>query len=87
MIGIVNFLFTFITVLFLDKFGRKKFLLTASVGLSIAMIVVAVIVGKFEDDWPNHTKEGWVAVAFIYIYIANFAYSWGPIGWVSRLRD
>ncbi|SAM01745.1 hypothetical protein [Absidia glauca] len=82
VIGIVNFLFTFVTVLFLDKFGRKKFLLTASVGLSIAMIVVAIIVGKFEDDWPNHTKEGWVAVAFIYIYIANFAYSWGPIGWV-----
>ncbi|KAI8344179.1 general substrate transporter [Chlamydoabsidia padenii] len=82
VIGIINFLSTFITVLFLDKFGRKKFLLVASVGLSISMIIVACIVGKFEDDWPNHTKEGWVAVAFIYIYIANFAYSWGPIGWV-----
>ncbi|KAI8328962.1 general substrate transporter [Chlamydoabsidia padenii] len=82
VIGIINFLCTFITVLYLDKFGRKRFLMTASVGLSISMIIVAVIVGKYEDDWPNHTREGWVAVAFIYIYIANFAYSWGPIGWV-----
>ncbi|CAO3586614.1 unnamed protein product [Absidia cylindrospora] len=82
VIGIINFLFTFVTVLFLDKFGRKKFLMTASTGLTISMVIVAAIVGTYENDWPNHTREGWVAVAFIYIYIANFAYSWGPIGWV-----
>jgi len=23
-----------------------------------------------------------VGVVFIYIFIANFAYSWGPVGWV-----
>ncbi|CAO3626945.1 unnamed protein product [Cunninghamella echinulata] len=82
VIGIINFLSTFITVIFLDKWGRKNFLLTSATGLTISMVIVAVIVGLFEDDWANHTAEGWVAVAFIYIYIINFAYAWGPIGWV-----
>ncbi|CAO3616982.1 unnamed protein product [Cunninghamella blakesleeana] len=82
VIGIINFLSTFITVLFLDKWGRKNFLLLGAACLTVAMVIVAVIVGKFEDDWASHSREGWVAVAFIYIYIINFAYSWGPIGWV-----
>jgi hypothetical protein len=46
------------------------------------MITVAVIVAKFGDDWPSHTAEGWVALVFIYFYIGNFAYSWGPVCWV-----
>ncbi|KAI8086109.1 general substrate transporter [Halteromyces radiatus] len=82
VIGIINFLCTFITVLYLDKFGRKKFLLTASVCLTLCMVIVAAIVGVYEDDWPNHIAQGWVSVAFIYFYIANFAYSFGPLGWV-----
>lgn len=82
VIGIINFLSTFITVLFLDKWGRKNFLMLGAGCLTVAMVIVAAIVGKFEDNWPAHTTEGWVAVAFIYIYIINFAYSWGPIGWV-----
>ncbi|KAI9021675.1 general substrate transporter [Phycomyces nitens] len=82
VVGIINFLMTIPTVLFLDMVGRKKMLMTASVGLSISMIIVAILTGLYQDDWPNHTAEGWVAVVFVYIFIANFAYSWGPIGWV-----
>ncbi|KAL0081492.1 general substrate transporter [Phycomyces blakesleeanus] len=82
VVGVINFLMTIPTVLFLDMVGRKKMLMIASVGLSVSMIIVAIITGLYEDDWPNHTAEGWVAVVFVYIFIANFAYSWGPIGWV-----
>ncbi|KAI9492037.1 general substrate transporter [Zychaea mexicana] len=82
VVGIINFVLTVPTVLFLDSFGRKPMLLAASAFMTCCMIIIAVIVGMFSDDWENHTKEGWVAVVFVYIFIANFAYSWGPIGWV-----
>lgn len=82
VVGIINFVMTIPTVLFLDYFGRKPMLMCASAFMTVCMIIIAVIVGMFSDDWPNHTKEGWVAVVFVYIFIANFAYSWGPIGWV-----
>ncbi|KAI8137384.1 general substrate transporter [Fennellomyces sp. T-0311] len=82
VVGIINFVMTIPTVLFLDHFGRKPMLLTASAFMTCCMVIIAVITGLFSDDWPNHTREGWVAVVFVYIFIANFAYSWGPIGWV-----
>ncbi|RCI05831.1 hypothetical protein CU098_012600 [Rhizopus stolonifer] len=82
VVGIINFVMTFPTVFFLDITGRKIALMTASVVMTICMIVVTIITALFQHDWPNHTAEGWVSVAFIYIFIANFAYSWGPIGWV-----
>lgn len=82
VIGIINFVMTIPTVLFLDMFGRKPMLMVASCMMFCSMLIIAVIVGMFSSDWPAHTREGWVAVVFVYIFIANFAYSWGPIGWV-----
>ncbi|CDS04048.1 hypothetical protein LRAMOSA07003 [Lichtheimia ramosa] len=82
VVGIINFVMTVPAVLFLDKFGRKPMLMTASALMTCCMVIIATIVGLFSDDWPNHTREGWVAVVFVYFFIANFAYSWGPIGWV-----
>lgn len=82
VVGIINFVFTFPTVFLLDVIGRKTALMVASIVMAICMIVVAIITALFQHDWPSHTAEGWVCVAFIYIFIANFAYAWGPIGWV-----
>lgn len=82
VVGIINFVMTFPAVIYLDVLGRKSALMVASVIMAICMIVVAIITALFQDDWENHTAEGWVSVAFIYIFIACFATAWGPIGWV-----
>ncbi|KAI8371962.1 general substrate transporter [Choanephora cucurbitarum] len=82
VVGIINFVMTFPTVFFLDVVGRKIALMVASVLMAICMIIVAIITALFQHDWPNHTAEGWVSVAFIYVFIACFACTWGPIGWV-----
>ncbi|CEP07802.1 hypothetical protein [Parasitella parasitica] len=82
VVGIINFVFTFPTVFLLDIVGRKSALMVASIVMAICMIIVAIITALFQHDWPSHEREGWVSVAFIYIFIANFAYAWGPICWV-----
>lgn len=82
VVGIINLVFTIPTVIFLDVIGRKVALMVAAAIMACCMIIVAAITACFQHDWPNHTAEGWVCVAFIYIFIANFAYAWGPIGWV-----
>lgn len=82
VVGIINFVMTFPAVIYLDVLGRKSALMVASVIMAICMVVVAIITAMFQDDWENHTAEGWVSVAFIYIFIACFATAWGPIGWV-----
>ncbi|KAI9317423.1 general substrate transporter [Dichotomocladium elegans] len=82
IIGIINLVCTIPTVLFLDKMGRKPTLLVASVFMTLAMITIAVISSIYKDNWVGNEGKGWACVAMTYFFIANFAYAWGPIGWV-----
>lgn len=44
-------------------------------------IVVAIVEGIYEDQWSLNEglakSQGWVAIAFIWLFAINFAYSWG----------
>jgi sugar porter (SP) family MFS transporter len=84
--GILQVLFTLPAVLFLDKFGRKSFLIVGAIGMCICHIIVASIEGVYEDAWNKDEHldvgQGWVAIVFIWLFAVNFAYSWGPVTWV-----
>lgn len=41
--------------------------------------IVAGIIGSFSNDWASHKAGGWVAIVFVWIYCANFGYSWGEL--------
>ncbi|KAJ2957366.1 hypothetical protein NQZ79_g6916 [Umbelopsis isabellina] len=71
IVGVVNVLCTIPAVLFVDQFGRRKTLLCGAFFMAISHIIIAIIVGLFENDWPAHTTAGWVAVAFVYFFIGN----------------
>jgi hypothetical protein len=36
--------------------------------------IVAGLIGSYKDDWPTHVAAGWVCIAFVWVFIANFAY-------------
>ncbi|KAG2203486.1 hypothetical protein INT47_008213 [Mucor saturninus] len=82
VVGIINFVGTIPTVILLDVLGRKTALMVASLVMGVCMLVVAIITALCQHDWPSHSAEGWVSVAFIYIFICGFAVAWGPIPWV-----
>ncbi|KAL2681380.1 hypothetical protein Neosp_008991 [[Neocosmospora] mangrovei] len=75
LIGVFTSLWT------LDRFGRRSILLLGSVLMFIAHVIIAALVGKFSDNWPNHTAEGWTSVAFLLFYMLAFGASWGPVPW------
>ena len=54
-------------------------LLVGSAVMGISMVIVGVIVAKFSHDWPSHVAAGWTAVALIWVYIAAFGATWGPV--------
>lgn len=88
-------------MLVIDKFGRKPMLLVGSLVMLASMVIVGVIVAKFQHDWPHHVAAGWTAVgelpisipvpnipvanltflALIWLYIAGFGATWGPVSW------
>ncbi|KAJ5735917.1 Major facilitator superfamily domain general substrate transporter [Penicillium malachiteum] len=84
--GILQITFTIPAVLWLDKFGRKTFLIVGAIGMFCCHIVVATVEGIYEDNWNLNLgldkAQGWVAIAFIWLFAVNFAYSWGPVAWV-----
>lgn len=82
IVGVVNFVFTIPACLFVDNWGRKPTLFIGSVALATCLAIIAAIVAQFGDDWANNETAGNTAVAFLYIYIAVFACTWGPLAWV-----
>ncbi|KAJ6155549.1 hypothetical protein N7470_006115 [Penicillium chermesinum] len=84
--GILQIIFTLPSVLFLDKFGRKTFLIVGAIGMFCCHVVVATVEGIYKPQWDLNEglakTQGWVAIAFIWLFAVNFAYSWGPVAWV-----
>ncbi len=74
-IGLVNTLFTFVALIFIDKAGRKTLLLWGVAGMVVCLAGVAI------SFYFNFTSGPWLLI-FILGYIACFASSLGPIPWV-----
>lgn len=77
VVGIFEFVFTIPAVLWVDKIGRKKILIAGAIGMASCHFIVAGIIGAYQGRFEDHAAAGWVAIVFVWIFIINFAYSWG----------
>ncbi|CAN1284480.1 Sugar carrier protein C [Linum perenne] len=84
--GIVNVAATMVSIYGVDKWGRRFLFLEGGVQMLICQVVVAVCIGaKFGLDGNPGELPKWYAilvVLFICVYVAGFAWSWGPLGWL-----
>ncbi|WP_300704460.1 sugar porter family MFS transporter [Bacteroides sp.] len=78
-IGVVNVLFTIISLYLVDKIGRRKLYF---IGLS--GIIVSVLCLSTCFLYANQLGEvgRWLMVGFMFAYVAFFAISIGPLGWL-----
>ncbi|MEW4924116.1 MFS transporter [Algibacter sp. 2305UL17-15] len=74
IVGVVNFLFTIITVRTVDKFGRKPLMMIGALGMCVAMLSSGFVFFS--------GATGYLALACMMLYVASFAISWGPVTWV-----
>ncbi|KAF9893526.1 hypothetical protein FE257_010838 [Aspergillus nanangensis] len=79
--GVVFFVSTLPAMAVIDKVGRKPMLLVGSAVMFVSMVLAGIIVAKFRHDWTEHVAAGWVAVAFIWVYVGAFGATWGPVSW------
>ncbi|KAG9192337.1 general substrate transporter [Alternaria panax] len=75
LVGVVTSLWT------MDRFGRRPLLLVGAALMFICHLIIAVLVGKFDDRWLDYAAEGWVAVAFLFFFMFSFGATWGPVPW------
>jgi sugar porter (SP) family MFS transporter len=74
-IGSVNLLFTLLALSLIDKFGRRKLMLTGTIGLIITLGIVAWL-------FMHPSSDPYAIVVLLLAYIAFFAMSQGACIWV-----
>ncbi|ESQ55229.1 hypothetical protein EUTSA_v10024986mg [Eutrema salsugineum] len=84
--GLVNLGATMVSIYGVDKWGRRLLFLEGGFQMLISQVAVAAAIGaKFGVDGNPGDLPKWyaiVVVLFICIYVAAFAWSWGPLGWL-----
>lgn len=83
--GVVNVVATVVSIATVDKFGRRILFLEGGVQMIICQIAVGVMIGmKFGVNGLGTltSTEANLVLFFICAYVAAFAWSWGPLGWL-----
>lgn len=78
-VGIVNLIFTLVSVYFVDRLGRRKLFTIGMVGIIFSLIFLS-----FCFLQVNRMGEAakWMAILFVFLYVAFYAISIGPLGWL-----
>ncbi|KAM1216712.1 hypothetical protein ACFX2J_012965 [Malus domestica] len=81
--GGVNMVATLVSILAVDKFGRRVLFLQG--GVQMILLLLGVMIGmKFGLSGVGSftkTEANWILFS-ICAYVAAFAWSWGPLGWL-----
>ncbi|KAL4190701.1 hypothetical protein AMTRI_Chr07g26070 [Amborella trichopoda] len=81
--GTVNAISTFMGIVIVDRVGRKPLLLQAAVQMFICQVAIGIILLK--DLHLTNSLTHTVAIVVVILvcaYVAGFAWSWGPLGWL-----
>ena len=74
VVGVTEFLFTLVSLLVIDRYGRKPLYIVGSFGMAFSLLalIVTVLAGHF---------HGPLVLALILIYLAFFSSCIGPVFW------
>ncbi|KAG1368207.1 sugar carrier protein C-like [Cocos nucifera] len=82
IIGLVNVFATIVSIFTVDKLGRQKLFLQGGSQMLACQIIVGTLIaikfGTSGEANPSRTYAAFV-VFFICVYVAGFAWSWGPL--------
>jgi MFS transporter, SP family, arabinose:H+ symporter len=74
IIGLTNFVFTFVSFWAIDRYGRKPLYIIGSLGMTTALVVLmwAAWMGRFQSA---------MVLVYILVYLAFFSSCIGPVFW------
>ncbi|KAK8468938.1 hypothetical protein PHAVU_006G160700 [Phaseolus vulgaris] len=84
--GGCNAIATLVSIFTVDKFGRRTLFLEGGIQMFICQIVITIAIAcKFGLDGNPRILPKWYAIVVvcgICMYVAGFAWSWGPLRWL-----
>ncbi|KAG5558323.1 hypothetical protein RHGRI_008299 [Rhododendron griersonianum] len=81
--GVVGTGSTFISMLIVDKLGRRVLLLVGGIQMLVSQVMIGVVLASQLGDHGG-VSEGYAVLVLVLIcvYVAGFGWSWGPLGWL-----
>ncbi len=77
-VGVVNMIFTLVSLLLLDRVGRRPLLLIGSAGMVLSLVALGACF-----QWAGTLPAmGTLATASLMVYVASFAIGLGPVFWL-----
>lgn len=83
VIGGVGTCMTFVSLLIVDKLGRRVIFIIGGIQMFISqMLVGGIMAAELGDQGGMSKGYGFLVLILICIYVAGFGLSWGPLGWL-----
>lgn len=76
-LGITNFVFTVVTVFFIDKLGRRKFLLIGSMMAAISLFTMIFMLNNSASEITSY-----IALTCLVVYVIGYCISLGSLFWL-----
>ncbi|XP_059666919.1 hexose carrier protein HEX6-like [Cornus florida] len=81
--GVVGTGSTFVSMLIVDKLGRRVLFIFGGIQMFVSQLMVGSIMAAQLGDHGGMSKGySLLVLIFICIYTCGFAWSWGPLGWL-----
>ncbi|CAN8277400.1 unnamed protein product [Cochlearia groenlandica] len=81
--GIVGTASTLLSMLVVDKIGRKTLFLIGGLQMLASQVTLgAIIMTADANGGVVGERQGYAVVVLVCVYVAGFGWSWGPLGWL-----
>lgn len=81
--GVIGAGSTFISMLIVDKLGRRALFMVGGIQMLISQILIGGIMAtQLGDHGTVSQGYAYLIIILICIYVAGFGWSWGPLGWL-----
>ncbi|CAG4979040.1 unnamed protein product [Parnassius apollo] len=82
IVGIVNFISTFIATALIDRAGRKMLLYISSVTMTLTLMTLGTFFYVRDSLNLDVITLGWLPLTCVMIYLLGFSLAFGPIPWL-----
>ncbi|XP_018578883.1 facilitated trehalose transporter Tret1-like isoform X2 [Anoplophora glabripennis] len=82
IVGVVNFVSTFIAAILIDRLGRKVLLYISSVSMIISLSVLGAYFFLQNEHIVDVKPFGWLPLIALVIYVLGFSLGFGPVPWL-----
>ncbi|KAF6258884.1 hexose transporter-like protein [Scenedesmus sp. NREL 46B-D3] len=79
--GAVNVGSTFVAIILVDRVGRRALFIQGGIQMLVCEVVAGLLIMRNLKASGNDALASGI-IALLCLYVAGFAWSWGPLGWL-----